>query len=48
MRPDAIDWDILDILQDEGQQQITIERIQRKVTEMYDIRMSDMQNWLSQ
>ena len=33
-----------DILQEEIQQQITIERIQRKVTEMYDIRMSDMQN----
>ncbi len=33
-----------DILQEEVQQQITIERIQRKVTEMYDLRMSDMQN----
>ena len=33
-----------DILQEEIQQQITIERIQRKVTEMYDLRMSDMQN----
>ena len=33
-----------DILQEEVQNQITIERIQRKVTEMYDIRMSDMQN----
>jgi ABC-type Fe3+/spermidine/putrescine transport system ATPase subunit len=33
-----------DILQEEIQHQITIERIQRKVTEMYDLRMSDMQN----
>lgn len=33
-----------DILQEEIQNQITIERIQRKVTEMYDLRMSDMQN----
>ena len=33
-----------DILQEEIQQQITIERIQRKVTEIYDLRMSDMQN----
>ena len=33
-----------DILQEEIQQQITIESIQRKVTEMYDLRMSDMQN----
>jgi chromosomal replication initiator protein len=33
-----------DVLQEEVQQQITIERIQRKVTEMYDLRMSDMQN----
>lgn len=35
---------IHDILQEEVQNQITIERIQRKVTEMYDLRMSDMQN----
>lgn len=35
---------IHDILQEEIQHQITIERIQRKVTEMYDLRMSDMQN----
>ena len=35
---------IHDILQEEIQNQITIERIQRKVTEMYDLRMSDMQN----
>lgn len=33
-----------DILQEEIQHQITIDRIQRKVTEMYDLRMSDMQN----
>ena len=33
-----------DILQEEVQNQITIERIQRRVTEMYDLRMSDMQN----
>ncbi|MGC9450407.1 MAG: chromosomal replication initiator protein DnaA [Oceanipulchritudo sp.] len=35
---------VRDILQEEIQHQITIERIQRKVTEMYDLRMSDMQN----
>ena len=35
---------IHDILQEEIQHQITIERIQRKVIEMYDLRMSDMQN----
>ena len=35
---------VRDILQEEIQNQITIERIQRKVTEMYDLRMSDMQN----
>jgi chromosomal replication initiator protein len=35
---------IHDILQEEIQHQITIESIQRKVTEMYDLRMSDMQN----
>jgi chromosomal replication initiator protein len=33
-----------DVLQEEVQQQITIERIQRKVIEVYDLRMSDMQN----
>ncbi len=33
-----------DILQEEIQHQITIDHIQRKVTEMYDLRMSDMQN----
>ncbi len=33
-----------DILQEEVQNQITMERIQRKVTQMYDLRMSDMQN----
>ena len=33
-----------DILQEEIQNQITMERIQRKVTQMYDLRMSDMQN----
>ncbi len=33
---------IRDILQEEVQNQITIERIQRKVCEMYDLRMSDM------
>jgi chromosomal replication initiator protein len=35
---------VQDILHEEVQQQITIERIQRKVTEVYDLRMSDMQN----
>ncbi|NDV63246.1 chromosomal replication initiator protein DnaA [Puniceicoccales bacterium CK1056] len=35
---------IHDILQEEVQHQITIERIQRKVVEMYDLRLSDMQN----
>jgi len=35
---------VQDILQEEVQNQITIERIQRKVVEMYDLRMSDMQN----
>lgn len=35
---------IHDILQEEVQHQITIERIQRKVIEVYDLRMSDMQN----
>jgi chromosomal replication initiator protein len=35
---------VQDILHEEVQQQITMERIQRKVTEMYDLRMSDMQN----
>ena len=35
---------IRDILQEEVQHQITIERIQRKVVEMYDLRLSDMQN----
>lgn len=35
---------VQDILHEEVQQQITIERIQRKVTEIYDLRMSDMQN----
>lgn len=35
---------IRDILQEEIQHQISIERIQRKVIEMYDLRMSDMQN----
>jgi len=35
---------VRDILHEEVQQQITIERIQRKVSEVYDLRMSDMQN----
>lgn len=35
---------VQDILHEEVQHQITIERIQRKVTEIYDLRMSDMQN----
>jgi chromosomal replication initiator protein len=35
---------VQDILQEEIQQQVTIERIQRKVVETYDLRMSDMQN----
>jgi chromosomal replication initiator protein len=35
---------IHDILQEEIQHQITIERIQRKIVEMYDLRLSDMQN----
>jgi len=33
---------VRDILHEEVQHQITIERIQRKVSEMYDLRMSDM------
>jgi len=35
---------VRDILHEEVQQQITIDRIQRKVSEVYDLRMSDMQN----
>jgi chromosomal replication initiator protein len=35
---------VQDILQEEIQNQISIERIQRKVVEIYDLRMSDMQN----
>jgi chromosomal replication initiator protein len=33
---------VQDILQEEAQNQITIEKIQKKVTEYYDIRMADM------
>ena len=44
MTPRKAEELIHDILQEEIQNQITIERIQRKVTEMYDLRMSDMQN----
>jgi chromosomal replication initiator protein len=33
---------IRDILQEESQNQITIERVQKKVTEYFDLRMSDM------
>lgn len=35
---------VQDILQEEVQNQVTIERIQRKVAEVYDLRMGDMQN----
>lgn len=35
---------VQDILQEEVQSQVTIERIQRKVVEVYDLRMADMQN----
>lgn len=35
---------VQDILQEEVQQQVTIDRIQRKVAEFYDIRVSDMQS----
>lgn len=44
MTPRKAEELVHDILQEEIQNQITIERIQRKVTEMYDLRMSDMQN----
>ena len=35
---------VQDILQEEIQQQVTIDRIQRKVAEFYDLRVSDMQS----
>ncbi len=35
---------VQDILQEEVQQQVTIDRIQRKVAEFYDLRVSDMQS----
>lgn len=35
---------VQDILHEEVQNQITIERIQRRVVDMFDLRMSDMQN----
>ena len=42
LTPDAIEHLLKDILQEEARRAITIEQIQRKVAEHYDVRLADM------
>ena len=42
LTPDAVEHLLKDILQEEARRTVTIEQIQRKVAEHYDVRLADM------